>query len=85
MFFDLNEFWLISRRSNSAIEVPMYSLIDHINADVVDILPPVHTFTGCDTASKVGTKAAAAQHEISCPTMYILTIPVKLIFGLTIA
>ena len=30
-----------------------------MNADVVNILPPVHALTRCDTLSKIASKAAA--------------------------
>ena len=59
MFFNLNEFWLISGQNNSTVVLPIHSLVDHMNTDVVDILPPVHALTGCDTISKVDTRPAA--------------------------
>ena len=66
MFFDLNEFWFISGQSDSTTAVPIQSLVDHINADVVDILPSVHALTECDTTSKVGTKPAALKTANKC-------------------
>ena len=67
MFFDLNDFWLISGQSDSTTAVPIKnSLVDHTNADVVDILPLAHALTGCDTTSKVGTKPAALKTGTEC-------------------
>ena len=37
-----------------------------MNADVVDILPPVHALSECDTTSKVGTKPAALKTANEC-------------------
>ena len=39
--------------------MPVHSLVHNIKTDVVDILPPVHALTGCDTTSEVGAKTAA--------------------------
>ena len=66
MFFDLNEFWFISGRSDSATAVPIHELLDQINADVVNILPSVQPCIGCDTTSKVVTKAAAVKTANEC-------------------
>ena len=57
---------MISGQSDSATAVPVHSLVDHMNADVVDILPPVHALTGCDTTSKVGTKSATLKTVNEC-------------------
>ena len=37
-----------------------------MNADVADILPPVHALTGCDTTSKIVTKTAALKTASEC-------------------
>ena len=50
MFFGLNEFWLISGQRDSTTVVPTQDLID---------LPISPCFTGGNTTSKTGTKAAA--------------------------
>ena len=57
---------MISGQSDSATAVPVHSLVDHMNVDVVDILPPVYALTGCDTTSKVGTKSAALKTVNEC-------------------
>ena len=41
------------------IVVPTYNLVDPMNTDVVDILPPVHNPAGCDIKCKICSKAAA--------------------------
>ena len=59
MFFDLNEFWFISGRSDSATTVPIHGLVEQMNTDVVNVLPSVQPCIGCDT-SKVVANATAA-------------------------
>ena len=39
--------------------IPIHSMCDELGEDIVEILPAVHTLTGCDTTSKVGTKKKA--------------------------
>ena len=51
---------------DSATAVSIHSLVDHKNADVVDILPPVHPLTGYDTNSKVGTKPVTLKTANEC-------------------
>ena len=46
--------------------MPIHRLVDHMNADVVDILPPVHALSECGTTSKVGTKPAALKTANEC-------------------
>lgn len=62
MFFDLNEFWFISGGGDSITAVSTSNLVDHRNADVVDILP----LTGCDTTSNMSTKTAAFKTASKC-------------------
>ena len=57
---------MISGQNDSATAVPVHSLVYHMNAAVVDILPPVHALTGCDTTSKVGTKSATLKTVNEC-------------------
>ena len=59
IYFDLKKLWFITGRSSSRSIVPVHNLFDVMEHDVIDILPAVHALTGCDTTSKVGTKAAA--------------------------
>ena len=52
-------FRLRSGWSDLETVMPVHSLVHNIKTDVVDILPPVHALTGCDTTSEVGAKTAA--------------------------
>ena len=59
MYLDLQEFWLVSGRSDSRSVIPIHGLFECIDRDFIEVLPAIHALTGCDTTSKVGTKAKA--------------------------
>ena len=54
--------------ANSTRYIPIHTLAQRLGIDVCKVLPAVHTLTGCDTTSKVGTKAAALKVN---PTLYL--------------
>ena len=54
----LQELWLYKGRSKSINIYALHDLVSKLGADVVDHLPAAHALSGCDTTSKVGTKAA---------------------------
>ena len=62
VFFGLNELWFRTSR----LVVPVHDIVNDIDSDVVDVLPAVHALTGCDTTSKIGTKAAALKTAFAC-------------------
>ena len=39
--------------------VPLHVICDELGEDLVQMLPAVHSLTGCDTTSKIGTKSKA--------------------------
>ena len=49
IYFDLEELWFISRKSESRTVLPIHDLVNEINTDFTDILPAIHALTGCDT------------------------------------
>ena len=53
------EFWVKAGVGESVRFVPLHTLYDRLGADLCSVLPAVHSLTGCDIASKVGTKHAA--------------------------
>ena len=59
IYFDLEELWFISGKSESRTVLPIHDLVNEIDTDFIDILPAIHALTGCDTTSKVGTKKKA--------------------------
>ena len=56
IYFDLEELWFTSGKSDSRTVLPIHDLVNEIDTDVTDILLAIHGLTGCDTTSKVGTK-----------------------------
>ena len=55
----LYELWLKAGSGNSTKYIPIHSLASDKGPDLCKVLPAVHTLTGCDYTSKVGTKQAA--------------------------
>ena len=49
IYFDLEELWFISRKSESRTVLPIHDLVNEINTDFTDILLAIHALTGCDT------------------------------------
>ena len=43
--------------------VPLHTLYNRLGADLCSVLPAVHSLTGCDIASKAGTKHAALKAD----------------------
>ena len=64
MYFDLQELWFISGRSESKTVVPVHDMVGSMEPDLIEVLPASHALTGCDTTSKVGTKGKAVKEGI---------------------
>ena len=60
-YFDLEELWFVSGRGNSRTLFTIHDLANDLDSDLVEVLPAIHAVTGCDTASKVGTKSRAVR------------------------
>ena len=60
-YFNLEELWFVSGRSDSRTVFPIHDLADDLVPDLAEVLPAIHALTGCDTASKVGTKSRAVK------------------------
>ena len=56
------ELWSVSGRGDSRTFFPIHDL----DSDFVEVLPAIHALTGCDTASKVGTKSRAVREGADC-------------------
>ena len=46
--------------------MPIHDLEEKMSNDIIKILPTVHTLTGCNTTSKIGTKAAVLKTANAC-------------------
>lgn len=55
----LFELWMKAGVRDSTRHIPIHLLASRIGLDLCKVLPAVHTLTGCDYTSKVGTKPAA--------------------------
>ena len=65
-YFDLEELWFVSGQGNSRTFFPITYLTNNLDSDLVEVLPVIHALTGCDTASKVGTKSRAVREGVGC-------------------
>ena len=59
----LQELWLRAGVGDSTRYVPLHTLFDILGRQLCEVLPAVHSLTGCDISSKVGTKKAALKVE----------------------
>ena len=55
----LQGLWVKAGVGESTRFIPVHTLATRIVSDLCEVLPAVHTLTGCDYISKVGTKQAA--------------------------
>ena len=46
--------------------VALHVICDELGEDLVEMLPAVHSLTGCDTTSKIGTKSKALAVMKTC-------------------
>ena len=70
-YFALEELWFVSGRSGSRICFPIHDLANDLDPELTEVLPAIHALTGCDTASKVGTKSRAVKEgPESYPLLY---------------
>ena len=59
IYFGPKELLFITGRSNARGIVPQNNLSGVMEHDVIDVLPTVYALRGCDTTSKIVTKAAS--------------------------
>ena len=59
MYVKLQELWMICGKGETARVVPLHAVANKTETTVVDVLPPLHALTGCDTTSKICSKTAA--------------------------
>ena len=58
-FSNLNEIWIVSGKSGQRVAFPIHDLIEELDSGVIDVLPAVHSLSGCDSTSKIGSKTKA--------------------------
>lgn len=54
----LKELWMRAGVGNTTRYIPLHCLGDKLGTPICKVLVPLHHLTGCDSTSKVGTKAA---------------------------
>ena len=55
----LKELWVRAGVGDTSRYIPIHVLHDRMGGDLCSVLPAVHSLTGCDITSKVGTKKSA--------------------------
>ena len=57
--FDLEELWFVSGPASSRTFFPIHSLTQSLEANLSNVLIPLHALSGADCLSKIGTKSKA--------------------------
>lgn len=55
----IKELWVKGGKGNTTRYIPIHTLYRRLGRDLCFVLPALHSLTGCDITSKVGTKKAA--------------------------
>ena len=55
----LKELWTLSGKGQTTRYIPVHDLCEIVNKEIIEVLPAIHSLSGCDTTSKVGTKHGA--------------------------
>ena len=64
----LTEHWVKTGVGDSIRFVALHELAASVSRDICEVLPAVHSLTGCDYTSKVGSKKAACEFN---PVYYL--------------
>ena len=57
----LKELWIKGGKGDTSRYIPVHVLYEKLGSELCSVLPALHSLTGCDITSKVGTKKAAIQ------------------------
>lgn len=55
----LQKLWTLSGKGHTTRYLPIHDICEVLDNQVIETLPAIHSLSGCDTTSKVGTKHAA--------------------------
>lgn len=55
----LKKLWTLSGKGHTTRYIPVHDICEVVEKQIIEILPAIHSLSGCDTTSKVGTKHAA--------------------------
>ena len=59
IYSNLNEIWMIAGQGHTKRYIAIHDIVKAIPQELSDVLPAVHSLTGCDTTSKISTKYTA--------------------------
>ena len=59
----MRELWVRAGRGTTTRFVPLHILHARLGSDLYTVLPALHSLTGCDITSKIGTKKAALKAD----------------------
>ena len=60
---NLQELWVRAGIGDTTRHVPIHTLYKRLGCSPCAVLPAIHSLTGCDVTSKVGTKKAALEAQ----------------------
>ena len=60
---NIEELWVKAGIGDTTCYVPLHTIFKCIGKDLSSVLPAVHSLTGCDITSKIGTKKSALKAE----------------------
>ena len=72
---NLEELWVKAGIGDTTRFVPLHTIFKCIGEDLSAVLPAVHSLTGCDVTSKIGTKKSALKAEPKKFLKYFGTSP----------
>jgi len=72
IYLGLNEIWMIGGQGHTKRYIAIYDIVEPIPQELSDVLPAVHSLTGCDTTSKISTKYTAI-NTVSREYYHLLT------------
>lgn len=55
----LKKLWTLSGKGHTARYLPLHDICEVVDNLTIETLPAIHSLSGCDTTSKIGTKHAS--------------------------
>ena len=74
IYFDLEELWFISGKSESRTVLPIHDLVNEIDTDFIDILPAIHALKVVTLLAKWAQRKKLLKKEIKTLTTYYVTL-----------
>ena len=58
MYMDASEMWVLCGEGLTKRSVPFHRTVDVLDISVIEVLPAIHAFTGCDTTNTMGFRGS---------------------------